>query len=126
MERLTIPVKILEDGRRVMPIIDGRSVRDHAMDIYWRLKEYEDLEERGLLLKLPCKPGTVVYEIKKDLNDMKLKREFIKHNGHYYHRNINVYFITQVTFDIKDIAEFGKTIFLTKEEAEKALDEMEK
>lgn len=92
-------------------------------DLRERLKEYEDLEEQGLLLKLPCKVGSIVYKIKKDLNSM--KRETIEHNGHYYHRNINVYFITQVTFEIEDINSLGKTVFLTKAEAEKALEEME-
>ncbi|MEE1085800.1 MAG: hypothetical protein U0L05_01300 [Schaedlerella sp.] len=63
MERLTVPAKKLEDGRTVIPIIDGRAVREHAMEIYWRLKEYEDLEEQGLLLKLPCNAGEKVYVI---------------------------------------------------------------
>lgn len=44
MERLTIAHKRLENGRTVVPIIDGRAVREHAMEIYWRLKKYEDLE----------------------------------------------------------------------------------
>ena len=83
------------------------------------LGKYKKLEEQGLLLKLPCKVGNMVYEIKKDLNSM--KRETIEHNGHYYHRNIDVYFICQVMFEIEDISQLGKTIFLTKEEAEKAL-----
>lgn len=88
-----------------------------------KLKEYEDAEEQGLLVKLPCKVGSLVYKIKKDLNQM--KRETIEHNGHYYHRNIDVYFITQATFDIEDISYFGKKIFLTKKEAEAALAKME-
>lgn len=90
--------------------------------LYDKLKEYEDLEEQGKLLKLPCKIGSLVYEIKKDLNSM--KRETIEHNGHYYHRNIDIYFITQVTFEIEDISSLGKTVFLTKAEAEAALETM--
>ena len=66
MERLTVPGKKLEDGRTVMPIIDGRAVREHAMEFYWRLKEYEDLEEQGLLLKLLCKVGDKAYHVIKD------------------------------------------------------------
>ena len=89
-----------------------------------KLAEYEDLEEQGLLLRLPCKVGSMVYEIKKDLNQM--KRETIEHNGHYYHRNIDVYYIAQVTFEIEDFAELGKTVFITKEEAEQALAKIEK
>ena len=42
MERLTIPdVKVDEHTiRRTM--IDAREVRKHAMEFYWRLKDYED------------------------------------------------------------------------------------
>lgn len=87
------------------------------------LKAYEDAEEQGLLVKLPCKIGSLVYKIKKDLNQM--KRETIEHNGHYYHRNIDVYFITQATFDIEDISHLGKTVFITKEKAEAALAKLE-
>ena len=32
-------------------------------DVIDRLAEYEDLEEQGLLLRLPCKIGTKVYNI---------------------------------------------------------------
>ena len=114
----------------------GKAYLENGADAVWKrqvaydvldkavqkLAEYENLEEQGLLLKLPCKVGSIVYEINKDLNSM--KRETIEHNGHYYHRNINVYFITQVTFEIEDINSLGKTVFLTKAEAEKALEEM--
>jgi hypothetical protein len=86
------------------------------------LKQYRIAEEQGLLLRLPCNVGSMVYEIKKDLNQM--KRETIEHNGHYYHRNIDVYFVTQVTFEIEDIVSLGKTVFLTKEEAEAVLAKM--
>ena len=43
MERLTIPdVKVDEHTTR-RTIIDASAVRERAMEIYWRLKEYEDL-----------------------------------------------------------------------------------
>lgn len=32
-------------------------------DVYYKLKEYEDLEEKGLLIKLPCEIGSKVYSI---------------------------------------------------------------
>ena len=45
MERLTIPdVKVdAHTTRRTM--IDVGAVREHAMEIYWRLKAYEDVFE---------------------------------------------------------------------------------
>lgn len=42
MERLTVPAERLPDGKTRMPIIDARKVEEHAMEIYWRLKAYED------------------------------------------------------------------------------------
>ena len=70
-----------------------------------KLAEYEDLEEQGLLLRLPCKVGSTVYHI---VNKRILEVE-----------NVDLFFICLC------VAEFGKTIFLTKEEAEQKLKEME-
>ena len=42
MERLTVP-DIKDGDRTICKIIDGRAVREHAMDIYWALKKYEDI-----------------------------------------------------------------------------------
>lgn len=41
-------------------------------DCYTKLAELEDVEEQGLLLRVPCKVGDVVYLIDRDEND-KLK-----------------------------------------------------
>ena len=34
---------------------------DHINDAIKKLSEYEDLEEQGLLLKLPCKVGDILW-----------------------------------------------------------------
>ena len=31
------------------------------LKVYFKLKEYEDAEEQGLLIRLPCKPETKLY-----------------------------------------------------------------
>ena len=70
-----------------------------------RLTEYEEAEEQGLLLRLPCKVGSTVYHIvNKRISEVE---------------NVDLFFICLC------VAEFGKTIFLTKEEAEQKLKEME-
>lgn len=70
-----------------------------------KLAEYEDLEEQGLLLRLPCKVGSTVYHIvNKRISEVE---------------NVDLFFICLC------VAEFGKTIFLTQEEAEQKLKEME-
>lgn len=42
MERLTVPAERLPDGGTRIQIVDARAVREHAMELYWRLKKYED------------------------------------------------------------------------------------
>ena len=37
--------------------------------VYEKLREYEELEEKGLLLKLPCKLGDDLYWINKEYDD---------------------------------------------------------
>ena len=87
-----------------------------------RLCEYEDLEEQGLLLRLPVPIGTTVYEFEPLNKTVKecTKRTVIKYT--VYDDSIWFNFADGYMKDIKD---FGKTVFLTKEEAEQKLKEME-
>ena len=82
-----------------------------------KLAEYEDLEEQGLLLRLPCKVGTTVYIIVgKDISKQSIKRITIDSTG-------MLEFCTKRRgFQLSD---FGKTVFLTQAEAEQKLKEME-
>ena len=94
-----------------------------------RLKEYEDLEEQGFLLRLPCKVGGRVYyrdeefeevfpiEISTiNISDMGNGDKVFQFDGAFYNSDGDVEF--DYEFDLDD---FGKTVFLTPEEAEKAL-----
>ena len=75
-----------------------------------KLQEYEDAEEQGLLLRLPCKVGDTVYKI-------------INQRDNY---DDTVYQIVSATiFELSMIDKIGKTVFLTKAEAEWKLKEME-
>ena len=75
--------------------------------VYRKLKAYEDAEEQGLLLRLPCKVGDTVYHI--------AGRRILEVE------NVNLFFL------LLSVAEgrFGKTVFLTCDEAEAKLAEME-
>lgn len=42
MERLTVPDMRVNENTTRRTMIDGEAVREHAMEIYWRLKAYED------------------------------------------------------------------------------------
>ena len=100
--------------------------------LYKHLAEYEDLEEQGLLLKLPCKVGTTVYVIDTiyecDNDYMDCIMEFpyryqceIGFKCEYEHEKLVV---RPESFDFKMLDNFNKTVFLTKEEAEEKLKEL--
>ena len=85
------------------------------------LGKYEDAEEQGLLLRLPCKVGTTVYNTTwwDDVT------EKVKVGGKTFCRTVHKHKVSKSTFSLLDIYDFGKTVFLTKAEAEQKLKEME-
>ena len=92
-----------------------------------KLKEYEDLEEQGKLLKLPCAVGDTVYLINKGKKEPIIPMLVI---------GIAIRNENELVIQTKDIADdnhnlysknsIGKTVFLTKEAAEAAVKEMSK
>ena len=98
-----------------------------------KLCEYEDLEERGLLLRLPCKVGDTVYYISEGfIEPCTVETIFI---SDYTDKDGNCSYMAEIHFDREDcpyvsteiyFTDIGKTVFLTKEEAEKKLNEMSK
>lgn len=88
--------------------------------VYRKLKDYEDLEEQGRLIKLPCKIGTEVYNI--TWWDDAQEKVVVK--GKTYFRTVHKHKVSKSTFSYFDIGEFGKTVFLTKSEAEAKLKEL--
>lgn len=100
-----------------------------AISAMQELQQYMELEEQGRLLKLPCAVGDTVYTnlsatgwyLRKKNRPYAVKIVFIGINGadnlmNVVHENGNM---TQFLF-----SEIGKTVFLTREAAEKALEEM--
>ena len=88
------------------------------------LREHKKAEEQGLLLKLPCKVGDVVYSL---TPFCEICEEYLD-NEYACECCCRGNFVTETKFDYEMIRMFGKTVFLTKEEAEqaeKALKEME-
>lgn len=105
-----------------------------------KLATYEDAEEQGLLLRLPCKVGDTVWVVTSPFNvfddieyDNNMRSEvyeafvssvtFYKCGEQYrISAKVTNHFIEQY-FQKRD---FGKIVFLTKEEAEAKLKEMER
>lgn len=130
MERLTVPDKRIDERTTRRTIIDTIAVQKHAMEFYWRLKAYEDAEEHGLLVRLPCqvKDKAFVLEIEdEDGGEERLFEGIVTRicimNG-------------QITVTIgamerdcwfseteRRLSDIGIDWFLTREEAEKALEE---
>lgn len=100
-----------------------------------KLAEYEDLEEQGKLLKLPCVVGDTVYHLCTPGNGeseiIEMKVGCVEPCGAIrQHKGVceiwNVYAETDYTKAYFKFFDFGKTVFLTKEAAEAALKEMSK
>jgi hypothetical protein len=97
--------------------------------VYRKLKDYEDLEEQGRLIKLPCKVGDVVYFAH---HDRVISSEVLSAKYHAEAENHGVFIRERLTIDVEgvyaeiDFGDIGKTVFLTKSEAEEKLKEMEK
>lgn len=145
MERLT---KISEIGNAYYPKCFeepccgmGECLDDNCsliLEACKKLAEYEQLEEQGLLVRLPCKVGDDVYIIPSPsvygLNIIngyeKLNKIYHQHvgtivitAGHWYATSREEYGVYNEKV-LNDIA-LGTTWFLTSEEAEKKLEEME-
>lgn len=77
------------------------------LELHERLRRNEELEEQGLLLKLPCEVGTTVYCIMTSI------------------KGTHPMIFTQ-RFNYNMIECFGKAVFLTQAEAEEALKKIER
>ncbi len=92
-------------------------------DMVKKLADYEDLEEQGRLVKLPCKVGDTVYGISMG----KLISLTVNEISIFYmkgERVINVKCQNNDEFRNYVEREFGKTVFLTKAEAKAKLKEL--
>ena len=122
MERLTV-----FDGDKW----DRATLKVKNQDLIDKLATYEDADEQGYLLWLPCKEGDTVYALDhyyecdcnyecEEMEQWKCE-ENIRCEHEY-----KVYRVKETNFQIAMLAILGKTVFLTKAEAEKVLEEMGK
>lgn len=94
-----------------------RSEIKKILKVAEKLKNYEDAEEQGLLLRFPCKVGDTIYIVFHNHTIGKSIVDSFKMiaNGWAVKTNDWSYLFT----------DFGETVFLTREEAEAKLKEME-
>lgn len=103
-----------------------------------KLCDYEDLEEQGLLVRLSVKIGDNIYKIPSKANyDLNVLNGYKSNNRVYHQKAYSIVFSQSGWFvqcDKDSIhapnvicvdVEYGKTWFLTREEAEKKLEEIQ-
>ncbi len=80
-----------------------------------KLAEYEDLEEQGLLVRLPCSIGTTVW----DIYGTGIRKNVV--SGIEYGKDGRWFLWAN---EDEWLGELNVVVFLTREEAEKKLEEM--
>ena len=127
MERLTERYDIAPDGESDV------WVKQHDyISAARKLCDYEDLEERGLLMRLPANKNAEIYLISSRWTICsKCGSRFDEYNCigcEYECDSKKEYYVCPTYLSSIDVStyanRFGKTIFLTCEEAEKKLEEM--
>ena len=90
-----------------------------------RLQELAEADKAGRVMVLPCKVGDRLYEVtgRKTISVYKIRAIRVELFGLFIEWDIVEGFVWQSLSGIND-GEIGKTVFLTREEAEKALEAM--
>lgn len=114
-------MKRLTNSEKEIPALIDNT--EYWLKVYFKLKEYEQLEEQGLLVRLPCKVEDTAFRINKGAKNPIIELTVAKINIIRKSYNLEV-----VDRDDGELMYFkndiGNSIFLTREEAEKKLEEM--
>lgn len=107
---------------------EGRYIvmRDAEQEGVARLRELSEADKDGRVEVLPCKVGDRLYEVtgRKTISVYKVRAIRVELFGLFIEWDIVEGFVWQSLSGI-NAGEIGKTVFLTREEAEKALKEVE-
>lgn len=124
MERLTERIKRLQKDDLIVytngeyeDTIPAEMTNDDIRAVLKKLATYEDLEEQGLLVRLPCKVGDMVF----DIFDNSVRENSITSIEFCKNRKYCIWAKKDEMLGI-----LNKDVFLTHEEAEKKLEEMKK
>ena len=108
--------------------INPKYLKNSHMRMIEKLGEYEDAQESGKMITLPCLPNTDVYEVYENCvhgcksHDIRKSRLWRFRIFRYEDGRIEVTG-DRLDYGSVDSNEFGKTVFLTREEAEASLRE---
>lgn len=105
-------------------VVDGCK-NCYIQQVFKKLADYEDLEEQGLLVRLPCKVGDTVYVPTRNfVSELRITMVSVNMHEAYFSWMLNSGIYPNLDGFSK--SKLGKSVFLTREEAEKKLDEMKK
>ena len=93
-----------------------------------KLADYEDAEEQGRLVILPCKIGDTIYEVSYENREFVIKEHIVKEFIYRTYRfaRIEIYCENENGFLVcNNIGKLDECLFLTQAEAEQKLKEME-
>ena len=96
-------------------------------DIIDKLADYEDLEEQGKLVILPCKIGDTIYEVSYENREFVIKEHIVKEFIYRTYRfpRIEIYCENENGFLVcNNIGKLDECLFLTQAEAEAKLKEL--
>ena len=90
-----------------------------------RMKELAEADKDGRLVVLPCEVGDTVYEVtsRKTISEYRVKAIRVELFCTFIEWDIVAGFVDKSIFGVS-VDEIGKTVFLTREEAKKALEAM--
>lgn len=103
-----------------------KDAEEHEQLAEWleELKSYKEAEEQGLLVRLPCKVGDTVYVPTRNfISELRIIMVSVDMHGTYFRWMLNSGIYPNL--DGFSGSKLGKTVFLTREEAEKKLEELE-
>ena len=140
MKRLTERIKRLQKDDLIVytngkyeDTIPAEMTNDDIRAVLKKLAAYEDLEEQGLLVRLPCKVGDkALYNDFGHPESYEIKAFSYGYCDSYVEPDIEdqiIFYYENYSGSIAGafpMSEIGKTVFLTREEAEKKLEEMKK
>lgn len=122
MERLT---RWIDDGEERQAIPEPTIRKNGHRKCCNKLAKYEDAEEQGEILRLPINEDTPVYSIEYCCGNDKSNRMGMCFRGSCENCGNKAYYIRESVAKYCSICEINKSVFLTREEAEAKLKEME-
>lgn len=134
MERLTERIKRLQKDDLIVytngkyeDTIPTEMTNDDIRAVLKKLADYEDLEEQGLLVRLPCKVGDTVYRVDAGAKQPIIPMTVSEIHFLCYKNERAVRFDAIGKEDMGEscyrLEDIGRIVFLTHEEAEKKLEE---